>query len=78
VVVAALVPPVIVSPLEKVPTGIVVATEVVVGLLVIDAVAALVPPVIVSPTVKLAEAPTDKVRVPAGYSLTPDATVIEV
>jgi hypothetical protein len=55
-----------------------VATEVVVGLLVIDAVAALVLPVIVSPTVKLAEAATDKVRVPAGYSLTPDATVIEV
>ena len=76
--VAALVPPVIVSPFENVPTGIVVATEVVVGLLVIDAVAALVPPVIVSPTVKLAEEPTDKVSVPAGYSLTPDATVIDV
>ena len=76
-VVAALVPPVMVSPLEKVPTGMVVATALEVGLLVIIAVAALVPHVMVSPTEKLPEADTDKVKVPAGYSLTPEATVIE-
>jgi hypothetical protein len=78
VVVAALVPPVIVSPFEKVPTGMVVATEVVEGLLVMLAVAALVPPVIVSPTEKLADEATESVKVPAGYSLTPEATVIDV
>jgi hypothetical protein len=76
--VAALVPPVIVSPFEKVPTGMVVATEVVEGLLVMLAVAALVPPVIVSPTEKLADEATESVKVPAGYSLTPEATVIDV
>ena len=40
----------IVSPLVNVPTGMVVANEVVEGLLVMKAVAPLVPPVIVSPT----------------------------
>jgi hypothetical protein len=72
------VPPVIVSPLEKVPDGTVVATEVAVGLLVMDAVAELLPPVITSPTEKLAEDATDKVKVPAGYSLMPEANVMEV
>jgi hypothetical protein len=56
----------------------VVATEVVEGLLVMLAVAALVPPVIVSPTEKLADETTESVKVPAGYSLTPEATVIDV
>ena len=41
-------------------------------------VAALVPPVIVSPTEKLADEATESVKVPAGYSLTPEATVIDV
>ena len=52
VVVAALVPPVMVSEAEKVPLGIVIASVVELGLLVIDAVAPLVPPVMVSATEK--------------------------
>ena len=77
-VVAALVDPVIVSPLEKVPDGMVVVKDVELGLLVILAVAALVPPVIVSPTEKLVELATFRVKFPAGYSPTPEATVIDV
>tara|TARA_R110000764_G_C10814775_1_gene360785 strand:- start:187 stop:480 length:294 start_codon:yes stop_codon:yes gene_type:complete len=77
VVVAPLVPPVIVSPEEKVPEGMVRAILVLVGRLVIDAVAPLVPPVIVSGTLKAPEAATVIVRVPAGYSAIPSARVIE-
>ena len=60
------------------PTGIVVAKDVVVGELVIEAVAPLVPPVIVSPTVKLPVAATERVNEPEGYSLIPAASVMVV
>ena len=63
---APLVPPIIVSPLENVPEGIVIAKVVLEGLLVTLAVAALVPPVRVSPTEKLVEEPTVIVKVPPG------------
>ena len=65
-VVASLVPPVMVSPLLKVPVGTVIAKEVLEGLLVILAVAPLVPPVMVSAIEKLVEAPTVIERVPPG------------
>ena len=63
---APLVPPEMVSPLENVPEGIVIAKVVLEGLLVTLAVAALVPPVRVYPTEKLAEEPTVIVKVPPG------------
>tara|TARA_R110001599_G_C11720823_1_gene605532 strand:+ start:163 stop:462 length:300 start_codon:yes stop_codon:yes gene_type:complete len=78
VVVAALVPPVIVSEAEKVPLGMVIAKVVELGLLVIDAVAALVPPVIVSAIEKEPESPTVIVKVPPGYSVMPVAKGIVV
>ena len=66
VVTVPLVAPVMFSPLENVPVGIVIAKLVAEGTLVIWQVAPLVPPVIVSPTVKLAEAATVMVKVPPG------------
>tara|TARA_R110000744_G_scaffold252645_1_gene368389 strand:- start:49 stop:342 length:294 start_codon:yes stop_codon:yes gene_type:complete len=78
VVVAALVPPVKVSPLVNVPVGIVIAIEVALGKLVTTEVAPLVPPVIVSETEKLPLAPTVIVKVPAGYVATSEANVIVV
>jgi hypothetical protein len=78
VVVAPLLPPVKVSAVVKSPTGMVIAKEVAEGMLVIEQVAALTLPVMVSPTEKAADAPTVMVRVPPGYTLIPEATVILV
>jgi hypothetical protein len=78
VVVAALVLPVMVSEAEKVPLGIVIASVVELGLLVIDAVAPLVPPVMVSAMEKEPEPPTVIVKVPPGYSVMPVARGIVV
>jgi hypothetical protein len=78
VVVVALVPPVRVSPEEKVPEGMVIAIVVALGKLVIVAEAELVPPVIVSATEKPELEATVIVSVPAGYSATPVASGIEV
>jgi hypothetical protein len=65
------VPPVRVSLAVKVPLGTVIASDVLDGALVIDAVAPLVPPVMVSPTVKEPEPPTVMVKSPKGYTDTP-------
>tara|TARA_R100000908_G_scaffold15235_2_gene5682 strand:+ start:88 stop:597 length:510 start_codon:yes stop_codon:yes gene_type:complete len=79
-----LVPPVIVSDATKVPTGMVITnvlakkSEEAAGKDVIVAVAPLVAPVTVSPTVKPEEEAAIKVKVPAGYSVTPEAAVIDV
>jgi len=75
VVLAALVPPVIVSPEVNVPEGMVTVIVVELGFVIIEAVTALVPPVMVSPTLRFVEEPTVAVIVPTGYSDIPEATV---